>query len=121
LLGTKVRIDKVFFSVLSLHAQRKYQRNRAKGVRGCFLDESKAFAEENNAPPWQIPLRGTAKNPLTPMGQNLLTQSIKVLRTGQNCFAGLIEDVGLNWSKVRFCFGGRGKQKRRPTGHLDRS
>ena len=43
--------------------QRKLQRNHAKGVRGCFFDESDAFAEENNAPPpW---------NPHTPLGAKL--------------------------------------------------
>jgi len=42
--------------------------------------------------------------PLTPMGQDLLAHPIMILRAGQNCFAGLIGDVGRNRNRVLFCF-----------------
>jgi len=40
-----------------------------------------------------------------PLGQDLLTQPVKILRAEPNCSVSLIGDVGRNRNKVLFCFG----------------
>ena len=87
----------VIFPHFFARAKKRSQRNHTKGETGVMRrTKAKLLSLLINPFPFGIPL--------TPMGQDLLAHPIMILRAGQNCFAGLIGDVGRNRNRVLFCF-----------------